>query len=208
MGIWDAYVQIIENDVPKTDHLESGSMNYIDFEYISRKAHEISNLGYMINTLNYTQTDKAYMCINLHQDPKIMGRLIIEYTEVDTYSKRRQMLQPRLWLFGLAGEALDIINEHIKVLSFSDSRSMHNILVTKYLNGLHYSCKVDGKMFSTTMLPEETSEFFVWKDVYCGKLSKNNAKEITRYLKTRDKSLVSKEVVKKFLTALFLNYVM
>ena len=205
MGVWDAYVQIIEGESTKTQHLETGTMNFIDFEYIARKAYEVSRLGWRVNTLDYTEKDKAYIYVNLHVDDNVTGRLIVEYTNIDSFSKKRQVSQPRMWLLGLAGYALDIINAHIKVLSGSDSHSVHNVLV-KYLNGLDYASKVEGRILSTTMFPEETSDLFMWKDIYCRKLPKKDAKEITKYMLDKDKSAVNKEIIRKFLTALFYNY--
>lgn len=205
MGVWDAYVQLIVDGVPKIEHMESGSMNFVDFEFVAQKAHEVSRLGYRINTLDYDEKDKAYIYVNLYVDQNTTGRLIVEYTNVDTFSKKRQISQPRMWLLGLSGHALDIINKHLYVLSSSDSYNVHNVLV-KYLAGMQYVTKIENKVLSTSMLPEEIADFYLWKDVYCRTLSKKDAREVTKYVLSKDKNAVGKDVVRKFLTALFVHY--
>ncbi len=205
MGTYDAYVQIIENENIKTKHIEGGSMNFIDFEFIARKAHEISRLGYRVNTLDYSSKDSAFIYINLYVDANITGRLIVEYTEEDDFSKKRKISQPRMWLVGLSQDALDLIEEHIKVLGTNDLHIVHRA-VTKYLQGTTYAAKVDNKLLA--MFPEEIADFFLWKDVYCRELSKKEAREITKYLISKDKTEVNKPLIKKFLTAVFLNFSM
>jgi hypothetical protein len=205
MGTYDAYVQIIENENIKTKHIEGGSMNFIDFEFIARKAHEISRLGYRVNTLDYSSKDSAFIYINLYVDTNITGRLIVEYTEEDDFSKKRKISQPRMWLVGLSQDALDLIEEHIKVLGTNDLHIVHRA-VTKYLQGATYAAKVENKLLA--MFPEEIADFFLWKDVYCRELSKKEAREITKYLISKDKAEVNKPLIKKFLTAVFLNFSM
>jgi hypothetical protein len=205
MGTYDAYVQIIENENIKTKHIEGGSMNFIDFEFIARKAHEISRLGYRVNTLDYSSKDSAFIYINLYVDTNITGRLIVEYTEEDDFSKKRKISQPRMWLVGLSQDALDLIEEHIKVLGTNDLHIVHRA-VTKYLQGTTYAAKVENKLLA--MFPEEIADFFLWKDVYCRELSKKEAREITKYLISKDKAEVNKPLIKKFLTAVFLNFSM
>lgn len=205
MGTYDAYVQIIENENIKTKHIEGGSMNFIDFEFIARKAHEISRLGYRVNTLDYSSKDSAFIYINLYVDTNITGRLIVEYTEEDDFSKKRKISQPRMWLVGLSQDALDLIEEHIKVLGTNDLHIVHRA-VTKYLQGATYAAKVENKLLA--MFPEEIADFFLWKDVYCRELSKKEAREITKYLISKDKAEVNKPLIKKFLAAVFLNFSM